>query len=123
MRPPLMTVRNQSSSVRELLSVLSPVVMANWSGAPVAGAPRKALIRSTSEIAPGTVSASWGRQACTSVERRYSRRIGCWLSIRCRSVSCTNAASGVRRPARPAFGAARSERTLRLQPAPSPRRR
>ncbi len=71
-RPPLITVRNQSSSRRELLSVLSPVVMTKDSGAPVAGPPGSALTRSISEITPATDSASWGRQALAVSERRYS---------------------------------------------------
>jgi hypothetical protein len=71
-RPPLITFRNQSSSVLALLSVLSPVVITKCSGEPVTGAPRSALTRSTSETAPGTDRASWGRQALAVWARRYS---------------------------------------------------
>ncbi len=118
-RPPLIAVRNQSSSIVELLSVLSPVVIAKPSGWPVAGPCRRLLTRSISASVPTADSASCGRQSWAACTRIHSNRSGDCTSITCRSVSWTNAASAVRRPSRPLCAAARSVRTTRRHAGPS----
>jgi len=121
--PPLNAVRNQSSSSEELLSVLSPVVTAKASGAPVTGPPRRLLMRSTSATAPAAVSASCGRQPLGACARIHSNRSGDCTSVMCRSVSWTKEASTVRRRSRPARAGARSVRTTCFQPGASASRR
>ena len=119
-RPPLRTVRNQSSSMFSWLSVLSPVVMRKSNGLPVSGPFRTALTRLTSDVEPCVVSASCGRCAPDPmIGCRYSNRSGLCASQMCMSLNCTKLASAVRRASRPALAWTRSVRITVGHPGPA----
>jgi hypothetical protein len=119
-RPPLRTVRNQSSSISSWLSVLSPVVIMKSIGRLVNGPVWMALILFTRAVDVCWASVSCARKApAPSNGWVYSKRAGLWVSTMCMSVNWTKQANDVRRSARPAPGVARSDRTTSGHPGPA----